>query len=286
VQSGAALLLGGMLLTAGALKAVAPWYVASALRRVIRSGSDRALRLAGRLLGAWELALGAALLGTGGPDGVIVAALAVPTFAGFVGFVVLAIRRGAACGCWASLSEGPAGGAELGRAVFLAALAVDLFLLRHKSTYGGVGVPPSAPYVDVWRIDGHIAGLAHAAGWTSVAWACGLLGGAYLATRIGAALLPVPTPRLRRQLRMQAAPGMPGRVVEQLALLGGFVHAGTPGGRRRYLAAGQAAAASGDDVTSSYGGNGTSSPNVHRSRMALPPRPPVEVPAAPEGTAR
>ena len=262
--SGMALLLGGMLIAAGLPKAVAPWYVASALRRVVTAGSDRALRRAGRLLGLWETSLGLALVLAGaGPAAVAVAALAALTFIGFAGFVVLAIRRGTACGCWASLSEGPAGGAELGRAVFLAALAVDLLLLRLTQAYGGVAAPHGPPYAGVSRLDGG-----------SLGWAMGLLAGSGLAALLGGALLPVPTARLRRRLGLQAAPGLRGRAATQLRLLAGFVHAGTRAGRRRYLAARVAAAAPIHGRVP-----------VRQASATLPPRPQPPRPLPPAGNA-
>ena len=85
-------------------------YGASSARPTLRTP---VLRRLGRLLGPWELVLAAAMLssvGTVGRGGRSAA-----TFVGFLGFVVVAVRRGASCGCWASLTEGPAGGAELGR---------------------------------------------------------------------------------------------------------------------------------------------------------------------------
>lgn len=293
MQLGAALVLGGMLVAAGVPKAAVPWYVASALRRVVRTGSDRALLLAGRLLGCWEVALGLALpLVYSGPAAVAVAACAVLTFAAFTGFVAAAIRRGAACGCWASLSEGPAGGAELARAAFLAVLAVAL--LAARLSWHGTGWPTPnppapnlpasnlpvpnlpapnlpAPKADTWPAQGWaLPGWPAPSGATLVS-AAALLAVLWLATRLGAAVLPVHTATLRRRLRAQSAPGRAGQLAGQLALLAGFVSAGTRAGRRRYRAArataGQAAPA------------GPSS--IRRATSTLPPRPALAAPAVP-----
>jgi hypothetical protein len=288
MQLGAALVLGGMLVAAGVPKAAVPWYVASALRRVVRTGSDRALLLAGRLLGCWEVALGLALpLVYSGPAAVAVAACAVLTFAAFTGFVAAAIRRGAACGCWASLSEGPAGGAELARAAFLAVLAVAL--LAARLSWHGTGWPtpnppvsnPPVPNLPVPNLPVPKGDAWPAQGWALPGWpapsgatlvsAAALLAVLWLATRLGAAVLPVRTATLRRRLQAQSAPGRAGQLAGQLALLAGFVSAGTRAGRRRYRAArataGQAAPA------------GPSS--IRRATSTLPPRPTPAAPAVP-----
>lgn len=236
--SGVALLLGTMLVAAGFPKLAAPRYVASALRRALTAGNDATLLLAGRLLGGWELLLGAALVAVTGRAGIAVAALAAVTFAGFTTFVVLAIRRGAACGCWASLSEGPAGGAELARALALTALAV--VLLAGRAMTPPSGGPPGSASLD-WAALGRDAVRWDAVGWGPLAWAGGALAVTWIATVAGGRLHPVSNGRIRRRLLVQDAPHRLGRTAARLATLAGFVHAGTDAGRRRYAAARQAA---------------------------------------------
>ena len=312
----AALVLGGMLVAAGLPKVAAPRYVASALRRVVTAGPDRALLLAGRLLGCWELALGTALVVVGGGRAAVaVAACATLTCAAFTVFVALAIRRGAACGCWASLSEGPAGGAELARAAFLTGLAIDLFAgqlatatspvteaARQAASPPGWSPPswpplswsplswpaPSWPPLS-WPPLSWPALSWPALSWSGLAWAAALLAGMWLAMRAGAMALPVRTLRLRRQLRLQTAPGRRGRLAGQLTQLAGFVHAGTAAGRRRYLTARLAQqpppAATGGTPTTKDTPTTRDTPTpggpVRRARVPLPPRPP-----GPTGAAR
>jgi hypothetical protein len=48
----------------------------------------------------------------------------------FIIAVGIAIKRGTSCGCWGSLSDGVAGGAELGRAIGLAVIAVTAAVIR------------------------------------------------------------------------------------------------------------------------------------------------------------
>ncbi len=219
--AGTALTLAVLLAAAGVPKLARPDYVAAALRRVLgpRGAARRVLgpgvlTAAGRLLGVWELALAAGLLAAGGPASVAVAAAAVATFAGFLGFVVAAVRRGASCGCWASLTEGPAGGSELGRTAALTAAAAALAWLRASGWHS-----------TAWREIG-----PHAIG-----WAAAIVSLTALAAVVGGRLGPVRSAKVARRLEMQAAPTAPGRLLAHLAFLAGFVHAGTDAERSRYF---------------------------------------------------
>lgn len=203
MTQGIVLALAVLLASAGLPKLWRPDHVAGALRRVF--GRRRHLPAFGRLLGAWELALAAAMLLTGGVGPAVVA-----TFAGFFCFVVVAVRRGASCGCWASLTEGPAGGAELARTGVLAVAAVHVT----------------------------VAGWSPLAfGWGSVGWAVAFLTATWLATVLGGWVAPVRSAKVTRRLAMRAAPTPQARAVARLAFLLGFVHAGTDTERQRYLAA-------------------------------------------------
>src|SRR5262245_65956586 len=124
-----------------------------------------ALRMFGQLLGLWELLLAGALVMIGG----LAVGLAVAgTFLGFLGFVVAAVRRGASCGCWASLTEGPAGGAELARTGVLAA---------------------GATYVAV-------VGWPATVTWAAVGWAVAFLALTWLATVVGGWIAPIRSARV------------------------------------------------------------------------------------------
>lgn len=193
---GFALALAALLVSAGVPKLWRPGHVAGALRRVLGPRPAHPLRLAGRLLGAWELLLAAAVVFVGGR--VVGAALAV-TYAGFLCFVVLAVLRGSSCGCWASLTEGPAGGAELGRTGVLAAAAVF------------VAAAGWAPGVD-----------AAALGWAAV-----LLALMVLAAVVGGRVAPVRSRSVAGRLGRRAAPTRGGRLLARVVFLAGFVHAGT-----------------------------------------------------------
>ena len=193
---GFALALAGLLVSAGVPKLWRPGHVAGALRRVFGPKPAHRLRLFGRLLGAWELLLAAAVVLVGGR--VVGAALAV-TFAGFLGFVVAAVRRGSSCGCWASMTEGPAGGAELGRTGVLAAASVYVAVTGWAP---GVGLPA------LW-------------------WTAALLALMVLAAVVGGRVAPVRSRSVARRLGRRAAPTRGGRLLARVVFLAGFVHVGT-----------------------------------------------------------
>jgi hypothetical protein len=215
--TGVAALLAALLIVAGVIKVIEPRYVGAALRRVSTSiarraaRSEKEARRAGRTVGAVETLVGVALLVVSGWFGVAVAAVAVALFSSFVGVVVLAVRRGVACGCWASLSEGPAGGAEIGRAVALFVGAVVVLVARIAGA--------RAIEWNVWAV---VAALVALAAVTVATW-------------IGAVLLPVRDDKVRERLDRRAPSSRLGRAGLNIAFLFGFVHAGTSAGQRRYL---------------------------------------------------
>jgi hypothetical protein len=204
VTQGVVLALAFLLVSAGLPKLWRPDHVAGALRRVF-GPSALALHALGRLLGLWELVLATAMIVVGDVTVGIVAAV---TFLGFLGFVVAAVRRGVSCGCWASLTEGPAGGAELARTGVLAAAAVYLAF---------AGWSPLA------------------FGWAAVGWAAVFLLVVWLATVVGGWVVPVRSAKVARRLALRAAPTRSGRVKARVAFVLGFVHTGTDVERRRFL---------------------------------------------------
>ena len=209
MTQGIALALALLLAGAGVPKIVSPEHVAGALRRVFRRPVPPPV---GQLLGLWELLAATALVLAGGwVVGLAVAA----TFLGFLGFVVTAVRRGTSCGCWASLTEGPAGGAELARTGTLAAGATYLA----------------------------VAGSSPGFTWSAAGWAAAFLALTWVATVVGGRVAPVRSARVARRLALRAAPTRRGRALARVAFLLGFVHAGTAAGRRRYLDARAAASA-------------------------------------------
>jgi hypothetical protein len=206
VTQGVALALALLLVSAGVPKLWRPEHVAGALRRVFTRSKLSTARLSvlGRLLGLWELLLAGALVVVGGP---VVGIATAATFLGFLGFVVAAVRQGASCGCWASLTEGPAGGAELARTGVLAA---------------------GAGYLAV-------AGASPGFVWADLGWAAAFLAVTLVMTVVGGWLVPVRSAKVSRRLALRAAPTLPGRVVARLAFFLGFVHTGTDAQRRRYF---------------------------------------------------
>lgn len=213
VAPGLALALAALLVAAGLPKLVRPRHVARSLRRAF--GSRPHLELLGRLLGAWELVLAAALLTV---PWVAVAAAGAVTFLGFAAFVVLAVRRGTSCGCWASLSEGPAGGAELARTGTLALAALGLLALRLTGARTTI--------------------LGHAAlGFSALGWAAATLGLTWLAAVLGGRFGPRPPENVTQRLALQAPPTRLGRGLSRAAFLAGWVQAGTARDSRRYVVA-------------------------------------------------
>jgi hypothetical protein len=123
---GSALLLAGLLIVAGVLKLVRPRPFAHAVYRLLPRHLVRRsslARVAPWLAGTVEVLAGAGLLAV---RSVWVAGVVAALYLGFVGVVVVAIRKGTSCGCFSSFSDGAAGGAELGRSLALGVLAVVL----------------------------------------------------------------------------------------------------------------------------------------------------------------
>lgn len=209
MTQGVALALAALLVSAGVPKLLRPGHVAGALRRVFGKGRSLrtpVLRRWGRALGAWELVLAVALLLVGGR---VVGAAAAVTFLGFLWFVAVAVRRGASCGCWASLTEGPAGGAELGRTGVLAGAAVYLA----------------------------VAGWEAGVSWTAAGWAAATLALMCLGALVGGLVGPVRSNRIAHRLALRAAPTLRGRLGARVLFLLGFVHTGTDAEQDRLMAA-------------------------------------------------
>jgi hypothetical protein len=217
---GCAVLLGALLVSAGIPKILAPRYAGSAVRRVVKRtavSSDETILAAVRGLGGFEVALGGTLLLVGGPVAVAAAGACLATMVAFTVFVVGAIHAGSHCGCWASLTEGPAGGAELARSGALVVVASGLL---------------------AGRATGHDQRPLHAgATGTAVTLALVLLAAVAVVSLVGGRLAPVRAPRVERQLAAQRPPTALGRAGAWAAFLAGFVHAGTDAGRRRYALA-------------------------------------------------
>ena len=207
---GLALALAALLVAAGLPKLVRPRHVARALRRAFGHRTRLPLEPLGRLLGAWELVLAATLLTV---PWVEVAAACAVTFLGFAAFVVLAVRRGTSCGCWASLSEGPAGGAELARTGTLALAALGLLALRLT----GAGETT--------------------VGFAALGWAGATLGLTWLAAVLGGRFGPRAPEKVTQRLALQSPTTRLGRGLSRVAFLAGWVHAGTAHDSRRYVVA-------------------------------------------------
>jgi hypothetical protein len=192
LTSGAMLVLGFLLVSAGALKLWQPSAVGHAVYRLLPErlpGRLSVARAAAPGIGVVEVAVGLSLLASGELSaswaGAAAAAAAV-LYGGFVAVTVVAIRKGTSCGCFHSLSDGVAGGAELGRSIALAGFAL-LVLARDLL---------SGPH-DPWRPAAPAAALL----------VCAIVAGAAAA---GSALLP--------KARPHAASGSPARRAAWLLL--------------------------------------------------------------------
>jgi hypothetical protein len=167
---GAALLLGLLLASAGALKVVSPRAFEHALYRLLpaRFDSVQLVRVAARAIGATEVVVGGCLLAVPWASNrfaVAPAAAGAVLYFGFVGVIAVAVRKGTACGCFSSFSDSVAGGAELGRSVALAALALALLSVELVGPATG------------WR-------------WTALAWLAGLTVGVAAVAMLGGRLRP------------------------------------------------------------------------------------------------
>ena len=150
-----------LLVVAGTLKLADPRPATGSLRRVSRALSRQPagrLELAVRAIGILELAVATGSMATGRVL-VVDSAAVVVLCTCFLWFTNLARRRGAACGCWGSLSDGPAAAAEVvSRAVLLAAAAVS-FAARVADPHG----PPLLISISVLSL-GCAIGVAIAVG--------------------------------------------------------------------------------------------------------------------------
>ncbi len=170
-MEGGTLLLAALLLGAGAMKLVRPRPFSHALYRLLPVGLAHRPALAtaaAPAVGIAELLVGVGLLGSTWWKAEWSSAAAAGAFlyAAFVGVILVAFRKGSACGCWSSFSDGPAGGAELGRALALAMVAAGVLAA------GLLDGPPRS-----WR-------------WLSPAWALTLAVAVAAVAAIGWRLLP------------------------------------------------------------------------------------------------
>jgi hypothetical protein len=167
LTGGAALLLTGALLVAGLVKALGLRTFAVAVHRLLPVHLPRRRGVATAFAAAVcvvEFALAVALVfphQTATP----VAGAALALTVGFVLVIRRAIRLGTACGCFASLSDGVAGVAELTRAAGLAVIAAGLLagdLTGHAVTPWSAGSAAAAVvlaaglYGAIW-LAGHVS---------------------------------------------------------------------------------------------------------------------------------
>lgn len=210
--SGTTLLLGVLLVVAGGHKAVWPAVAAKAMRRAVGVHVPVGatwLTVTARGLGATELVTGAALLLGTGTTKTAAAALTTVLYVLFVPIVVVAIRRGVGCGCWGSLSEGPAAGEELGRSVALAAMAGASWLASTGPAVRLVG-------------DGTAVVMVPAAAAVVV-----------LAAKVGGRLLPPPSEKVQRRLRAARPTTTAGRLAWEATNLLGILRARYASAERR-----------------------------------------------------
>jgi hypothetical protein len=128
LTAAASIVISVLLCSAGILKLVDPRPFGWAMLRMIgpKWTGWRVVpaRRTGRIVGTIEVSTGSALLILPGTAGRLASVVTAALCLAFVAAVVRAIRRGTSCGCWASFSDGVAAGAELGRAMSVAGIAV------------------------------------------------------------------------------------------------------------------------------------------------------------------
>lgn len=168
---GAALLLGALLVSAGAMKLVRPRAFMHAVHRLLpgkRETETTVAMLAPAAVGVLELVVGTGLIAVAWLSPAFRTAFTVGAAVLYVGFTLVvgyAIQRGEACGCFGSFSDGPAGGAELGRSSVLAGVACSAAIVNLVT--GSVPRPWPAAF-----------------GWAAVL-ACGVVIGAYAGALFG-----------------------------------------------------------------------------------------------------
>ena len=141
VQGLGATVLAALLVVAGTIKLVRPGYAAGSLRRITpaaRNADATRLRRAARGVGAVECLVGAALVLLPGWGSVAAAGLALVLFVAFAVVTRRAVRRGESCGCWGSLSDGPAGRGELARRYGFVAIAAGVLAVRVRVPGSGL----------------------------------------------------------------------------------------------------------------------------------------------------
>jgi hypothetical protein len=161
--TGATGLLSLLLFAAGILKLANPRAFGWAMLRLI-SPAWAGWRVvppgrAGYVVGAIEVITAVIVIVLPGPAGYAAAAWMAFLYVSFIPAVGLAIKRGSSCGCWGSLSDGVAGGAELGRAASLGVMAVAVAVAR----VAGADLGWTAPALVVAL---GLAGVTFAAAWT------------------------------------------------------------------------------------------------------------------------
>jgi len=133
--------LAALLVVAGTIKLVRPGYAAGSLRRITpaaRNADATRLRRAARAVGAVECLVGASLVLLPGWGSVAAAGLALVLFVAFAVVTRRAVQLGASCGCWGSLSDGPAGRGELARRYCFVAIGAGVLVARVRAPGSGV----------------------------------------------------------------------------------------------------------------------------------------------------
>ena len=143
--------LAALLVMAGTVKIVRPASGALALRRTFRLESLRDHHLAhlARGIGGFEVATGTASVASSGAALRTAATVTAALFTAFVAITARARRRGVRCGCWGSLSSGPAGMGEVRRRLVLASLALGVATGRWAGTPHPLGLLVTSVLVPV-----------------------------------------------------------------------------------------------------------------------------------------
>lgn len=139
VDSGVALALGAIVVTAAVRKLQHPGVFAGTLQRLDPALAQRRM-LATRLafvVAAYEIVVGAGVIAFRGAPGFAFACALLVACAGFLVALARAVQQSVPCACFGRLGRTAAGGREIGRGVALVAGAA--FLVVHRALDAGTG---------------------------------------------------------------------------------------------------------------------------------------------------
>jgi Methylamine utilisation protein MauE len=145
-DSGVALALGAIVVTAAVRKLQRPAVFARTLQRLDPALAERPALARGLAfaVAAYEAVVGAGVVVLRGDPGFAAACALLVACAGFLVVLARAVQQSVPCACFGRLGRTAAGGREIGRGVALVAGAAFLVVHRALDASGGYGVGPVA----------------------------------------------------------------------------------------------------------------------------------------------